>query len=265
MMGLTVLVLSGVTMFVYNSLGTALMVVMIAVGLLARGERDGTLPSASGPQLKALGANAIGAKGVRVTGCHRLSALRTRYAVPAPTLGSYARLVRSNVAMILALSLAGAAVGVAWQFFNGVPVRATVSTSSRKTGFSQASTLAVRSTWTVRPSRWACPRSNRPWTQRRLRSGHARSAACRFSRLPTAACCTSRTRQITLTTRSRVPRQPETGLHRRAATPVRPDPLGSGRGLTTQAAGCRPTSSPRRPRCAPSSAWTGSRSPRSRR
>lgn len=102
-MGLAVLVLSAVTMFVYNSLGTALLVVMIAVGLMARGQDD---PARTPP---------------------RPGRITDRYAGPAPTLGGYWRLVRSNVAVISALALAGAGVGLAWQAVQGTPVRATVS------------------------------------------------------------------------------------------------------------------------------------------
>ena len=103
-MGLCVLLLSAVTMFVYNSLGTALLVVMIAVGLMARGQDD--------PGRRVVGPDAT---------------LRERFAVPVPTLDGYARLVRSNVALICALAVAGAAMGLTWQLLQGTPVRATVS------------------------------------------------------------------------------------------------------------------------------------------
>ncbi|MEO8830540.1 hypothetical protein [Lapillicoccus sp.] len=91
---LCVLVLSTVTMPVYNSLGTALVVVFAGVGLLAREQRS-LAPDAVVPR--------------------------------EASLGSYGRTVTSHWALILVCTFVGIAAGGAWQAVQGTPVRAVVS------------------------------------------------------------------------------------------------------------------------------------------
>ncbi|WP_295700564.1 hypothetical protein [Lapillicoccus sp.] len=94
LMGLCVLVLSTVTMPVYNSLGTALMVVFVAVGLMAR-EQSGREPGAPVPLVA--------------------------------TLGGQLASVRAHLPVIALLTIAGLAGGALWQVHYGVPTRAVMS------------------------------------------------------------------------------------------------------------------------------------------
>lgn len=92
--GLCVLVASTVTMPVYNSLGTALMVVLVAVGVMAREQA----PRAPG--------------------------------TPVPrgaTLGGQLATVRAHAALIGAFTVLGIAGAVMWQLHFGVPVRAVMT------------------------------------------------------------------------------------------------------------------------------------------
>lgn len=89
-MGLTVIVVSTVTMPVYNSLGTALLVVFVAVSVMAR-------EAAPAPQ--------------------RIPYVRS--------LGRYAAAIRERWLFITALAVLGAVGGLIWQLSNAVPVRAT--------------------------------------------------------------------------------------------------------------------------------------------
>lgn len=86
-MGLSVLVASFVTMPFYNALGTALMVVMIAVALVTR-EHEST--------------------GVRL-----------------PTLATYLRPVRQRIGLVAILAIVGLDLGILWQHTQGVSYVAT--------------------------------------------------------------------------------------------------------------------------------------------
>ena len=92
LLGLNVIVLSTVTMPVYNSFGTGLMIVMVAIGLMAREER--ALPAGGVVKLR-----------------HSLSALGSVFA--------------HHRALVLALTLLGLLGGAGWQLYNGVPQTAS--------------------------------------------------------------------------------------------------------------------------------------------
>ncbi len=92
LLGLNVIVLSTVTMPVYNSFGTGLMVVMVAIGLMAREERD--LPVGGVPKLR-------------------------------HTLSSFGSTVSNHRLLVVGLTALGLVGGAGWQVVQGVPQQAS--------------------------------------------------------------------------------------------------------------------------------------------
>jgi len=92
LLGLNVIVLSTVTMPVYNSFGTGLMVVMVAIGLMAREERD--LAVGGVPKLR-----------------HTLSSLGSTFS--------------NHRLLVVGLTVLGLVGGAGWQLAQGVPQQAS--------------------------------------------------------------------------------------------------------------------------------------------
>lgn len=103
-MGLAVLIMSFVTMPVYNSIGTALLAIMVAVALM-------TSDSLSEEPSRGL------------LGGRRRSGGSGR---PAPTVGGYLSFLRHNAAIILICVVAGIVVAGSWQTVQGTRDVATV-------------------------------------------------------------------------------------------------------------------------------------------
>ena len=98
---LTVLLVHVVTMPVYDSIGTSMFAIMIAVGLLWR-ERDS----------ERCGAPTAGSTGL---------------AAEQPTLGGYLGLFRRHAALVVTCVLLGLVGGALWRMAQGTPAVATVS------------------------------------------------------------------------------------------------------------------------------------------